>query len=686
MCYALRLLTKQLEGDPDLDMVSSLNLIWEQLRSCNKEFYRVLPAALTEHLGIEANIIAKRDLFALLFNHLKMPGREEVFSCKLEAPFTLITLEVAAASRDLLHYGIGAKYPFSSHMYLDRANQTRMPKRAHESEGTDPDLRKCSRTSVITRTAHTEVPSQLEEVMSLPEEEVVDLLEQSAANTTISTLDVTEEIQRYDQVDHSFNMQQAKALSNLAALDQPVTEQSISEQMSKMLEEKKVDQLRVQLKLALEDIAARIKRVRSNQDEGIEVDSGSEDTADDQSSVVEVMNVDNTIITIAEVHDHPSTSHVKPSAPPSSSPMLQKNSFTENYYSFPPEEDLWKVACETLEFYKEEPLNYLNLNKFLLSFSPLPILLSSEIFEQLRRKKSIPLSAKQFLRKNLIKLIYHQSVAKNVNLIDASFICNFENSFEEVQGLCNFRETETFLADNEKLREGPSTLSITRALIPRNLLVRKSAILVGCSSIYRNLFIPNQRYLYDEFINLSGPMFMNYNTKLDSDNQLYVYLLETIGQLGSQDFTPIIMVEFYFRKYEGQDSFEAMIQMAKDFIFTLEAVQLLYKGKIICISPPPYWCANMSISKYQALKFMSRKCTEALNLFGYAKNIFCSNPIICSVPIFSPEKPEAVGFLCDELFEKVPLFTKNGEYTAEACRRALRGLRSDLRMLRKYEL
>jgi hypothetical protein len=42
------------------------------------------------------------------------------------------------------------------------------------------------------------------------------------------------------------------------------------------------------------------------------------------------MNVDNTIITIAEIHDHPSTSHVKPSAPPSSPPMLQKNSFTEN--------------------------------------------------------------------------------------------------------------------------------------------------------------------------------------------------------------------------------------------------------------------------------------------------------------------------------------------------------------------
>jgi hypothetical protein len=176
---------------------------------------------------------------------------------------------------------------------------------------------------------------------------------------------------------------------------------------------------------------------------------------------------------------------------------------------------------------------------------------------------------------------------------------------------------------------------------------------------------------------------MRYSDKFDESNQLFMYLREIVGQLGNQNQKIPILVEYYCSNY-GQETFEEFLEYCTNFMQTLSEVQKGYAGRIVCIGPPPFYEKGASLADYQEAKKSMRKVSETLSLIGYAMDIYVTNPLVGSLPVYHPVYPSVVGYICGEEFRPFPLFNKEGEPTSEACIRAYRGIKTDLRRLKKW--
>ena len=107
----------------------------------------------------------------------------------------------------------------------------------------------------------------------------------------------------------------------------------------------------------------------------------------------------------------------------------------------------------------------------------------------------------------MVKLLFNQTVTDQTTQLEESYVVMEDNSFQELEEFCTFRETESFKLENERLKEGPSVLTFSQNLIPEILLEWKKGVIVGATPIYRQLYISKQRYQGSEFLNLSPPFF-----------------------------------------------------------------------------------------------------------------------------------------------------------------------------------
>ncbi|MFO0001825.1 MAG: hypothetical protein ACK559_11915, partial [bacterium] len=113
-----------------------------------------------------------------------------------------------------------------------------------------------------------------------------------------------------------------------------------------------------------------------------------------------------------------------------------------------------------------------------------------------------------FLEKNLIKILYNQSISDQITQLEESYVVLEDNSANKLETMTTYRETEAFKVDNERLREGPSLLTFSQNLITEAILDRKKAIVVGATDIYRKIYVSKPRYYGCEFLNMSPPFFM----------------------------------------------------------------------------------------------------------------------------------------------------------------------------------
>jgi hypothetical protein len=208
---------------------------------------------------------------------------------------------------------------------------------------------------------------------------------------------------------------------------------------------------------------------------------------------------------------------------------------------------------------------------------------------------------------------------------------------------------------------------------------------VGATNIYRKLYVSKPRYYGCEFLNMSPPFHLPYTENFDKENKLFMYLREIVGQLGNQSQKPPILVEYYCPQYERESTFEQFIEQCTNFILTLAEIQKGYSGRVVCIGPPPYYIKGSTLADYQEAKKCMRKVSETLSLIGFVMNIYVTNPLIASLPIYHPFYTSVAGYICGEEFRPFPLFNKEGEPTSEACVRAFRGIKVDLRRMKKWE-
>jgi hypothetical protein len=268
------------------------------------------------------------------------------------------------------------------------------------------------------------------------------------------------------------------------------------------------------------------------------------------------------------------------------------------------------------------------------------------------------------------------------------FIQFFDSSVNEVQSFGSFKETESYLEENNQLREGPSSFTFIKDTIPESIIKRKDAIIIGQTDVYRSLVnsYNKKNHWWEEIMNMSPPFLPKYNDKFDESNHLLIYLHDVIYQIGHHQTPPVIIVEYYGIEYAKILDYDEFIQQCKNFIKTLAEAQKYYSGRIICVSPPPYWQLGSSLLDYQASKSMNRKVSEALSMIGYAFDIYVSSPLICSLPIYHHTYPDIVGYVCLSRFQQLPIFDMAGNYTAEAGRRAIHGLQEDLKRIRKLQV
>jgi hypothetical protein len=437
-------------------------------------------------------------------------------------------------------------------------------------------------------------------------------------------------------------LQQAKCLSLLGAYDQPVDPDiSLSKQVEDLCKKEKVYSSNLKLNVALNLLKQKL-RLKISQN--------------------------------------------KPLEGPIVGSSMPSPITTSMIFTFPGETDLYQEGIKLLRNNKDKPVSANNLSKLITYFPAHPILISSEIWEQKSRGENISQSAMDYLSKNLIKLIFNQAIADKVCEFEEAFVKTTDVSINEVQTFDkSFQETEFYITDNRQMREGPSSLSFMTTGIPLEILKRHVTIIVGTSDIYRNLYVSHNKHMIAELLNFSPPICLTYGCQADETNQLYVYLADIINQIGSKDYFPSIFVEYYSNEREKTLSFDEFIEQANCFIDTLSAAQKLYQGLIVCLGPAPYWTIGSDINEYRSQKYMNRRVTECLSVLGYLRGIYVSNPEIVTLPIYHPVYEHSVGYLCQSKFRNLPLFDRNSEYTAEACRRALRGVRKDIRRINKFK-
>jgi hypothetical protein len=89
----------------------------------------------------------------------------------------------------------------------------------------------------------------------------------------------------------------------------------------------------------------------------------------------------------------------------------------------------------------------------------------------------------------------------------------------------------------------------------------------------------------------------------------------------------------------------------------------------------------MDIQTYRLSKAVNRRLIEYLTAVGCSKDIFVSAPNLVACPIIGTERK--LGFLMENHFKRIPIYARCGAFTTEAHRRAMKGLRQDVRLFTK---
>lgn len=330
------------------------------------------------------------------------------------------------------------------------------------------------------------------------------------------------------------------------------------------------------------------------------------------------------------------------------------------------------------------PINVLTLPKILGRFPQATLNLLTEIQNSLQKGKKTPEPTVDFYKNNKIKVLFLNSMREHMLNIEASCIATIDPSPEEI---AIFSPIPHLIEPvHDKIFNGPSIFVITNEPIPNSMLRSSTAVIIGHSEIYRNIYVPENKEKYDSFINLSPSSSLNYNEGIeDPANTLFSYIMKVIDQISLSNKPLPIFVEFFFHPFLIQEI--RMIQeQCKNFINTIKAAQKHYSGLICIISPPTMWSNGSQLPIYLNCKILTRKTAEILTVLGFSQEIFVTNPLIGTLPFTNSTQTEITGYLVEHSFKKVPLFNQLGNFTLEAHKRGFKSIRTDLRIMRRLHM
>ena len=645
MCHALSLASR--EEEPRARTVSeTIEHIWSLLKPTPHERFRVVPHALVNHCDAPMNVITHEEVLPLFINHLMISGKETLFACQESISVIQVSKEVAKITES--HLPPNSRYHYNRDYYQEMRNILEMRAKTN--------AKRIHLSSEVEECKEQEAKKSREEGDGQQRPNTPTGEDESDRPMTIEEIEA--DLRRYegdDEDDQVFGARMAKNLAILGAFEQEIIPGvSLDEQVRALISKQKAYKVEAEVMRAVDKVNRQLHALSSE-----------------------------------EYNDHVPLELIQPSCPPhymaEPSIKLPIDQYTTNL-ECPDKRELFNQAIKALTEHKDDALDYQNLGKLITSFPSAPITLTSEIHEKRGKNNHLPKGTQEFFNKNLVKLLFNQTVTDQTTQLEESYVVMEDNSFQELEEFCTFRETESFKLENERLKEGPSVLTFSQNLIPEILLEWKKGVIIGATPIYRQLYISKQRYQGSEFLNLSPPFFLSYNEKLDESNKLFMYLREVVGQMGNQSQKLPILIEFYSPQYGWAPSFEAFIQECINFMKTLSEIQKGYAGKLICIGPPPYFTRGTTLEAYRIGKKATRKVAEALSVLGYIHDIFVTNPIIASIPTYHSTYPGVVGYICTGDFRPHPLFNKEGEPTSEACARAFKGIKADLRRMRRYQM
>jgi len=338
----------------------------------------------------------------------------------------------------------------------------------------------------------------------------------------------------------------------------------------------------------------------------------------------------------------------------------------------PPTEGIDDI-CEGL--IKDQPTIEVNNRLRIISkFPQLSLTLAKEAHNTLfRGLAKLPVPSSSYLYANRSKVLYANLKDHVTKIQDISSISWHDVSSDELE-ICQTSTQPEEHYSCKLYRQTPSKFSITGEQIPAHLLKHTKAVLIASSDLFTSL---NHRYL-SNILNMSPGYQLFYNGEENSHNTLLAYIREVQKQLGPHSMRPIV-VEFFQTSYIGIE--ESLITpMARNFIRTLSFAQKNYGGLILGLCSPVYWDPSVNLPTYQAIKGLHLRIGESLTSFGLGYNIFVLCPSLVSPPIIGPTG--RTGYLMRNSFLRTPLFAKNGKFTPELERRAMRGLREELQFVR----
>lgn len=585
-------------------------------------------------------MVCKQDLLGLLINHLRIQDREHLFICNETICRLTVGEELQAMSLDYLQkFSIRSQ---SDHFHVQREEMTREDTQYHKVRRTSVIYKNINaRTSTVPHTTARMCP----DLNPIPVDESMQEIFQGMSR--FSEQEVNEEIQRYENQD------------------------SVSTQISKLIEGNKLSELEKEINIAAGKIADKLIDIQNNPTlEPSPCDSHMDmETSDDNDTPIYVSSMSSSCDTTSS-HPRPISHTV---------PINQAGNLEEK--------DNWEdIANQIIQKSYTNPINYTTLSSIISKFPQRKINLASEIYSYLEKNKKAPISAEKFLSQNKVKIIYSYVAKETREKLAKSSILIEDPSYEDLAIMNN--DEPDCLSPYEKSQpfQGINSQVITQEIIPDNLLGMYSAIIVGHSELYRNCYIPLHSYSYDEFLNMSSPVALTYTAIADGPkNTLYSHLMQVIKQLGKPRRFPPIMVEFFHLPFMVQ-SIEELHEQTALFIQTLKKVQENYSGMIIGISPPPFWHLGTNLSTYLTTKYMIRKGAEFLTALGIANGIYVTSPFVSTLPLINQDNRELSGYLMDYSFKRRPLFDKNGQFTIEAYKRGYKSLRSDLRLIRSLNL
>jgi hypothetical protein len=605
-----------------------LQRLWISMAPTEDSSVRKVAGALAQHLKIPSRKIPKGDLFSTIVNHLKIVNREELFCCSLSIPGIAIGQELSAMT---ISYLEDKKLrPLSHVTYITRMHMLKTHKRKHADKQTG---RKG------TEAEGDSIEKMMGELDAVFEDQPEPREEDRYAITSSSTVE--------KRIEGS---------------------QSISKNIQVMINENRLDQLASEISTAMTDIGQRLEIIRSERLSKQE--KNPEGQAEENEIEVDINDVEpERLSEEIEIVNCLDSNRIR--TVPFQVKVENSNIHNDEEYN---------LARKLIEDIKYTETNYLDIFNDLKAFCQDEVSLASEFFNVLKQNKSLPASALAFLKSNQTKLEIVELNAQHINRLNLAHVLPHDLSLNEIQNLSNYEEDESVRLDNMTYCQPPSSLTITQEMITDDLLKYKSGIIIGHSGLYRSLYY----YPYTNgpfLLNFASPNHLMYNGKADDNNQLLGYVLETIRQMSLSESKPPILIEFYPSKYGSQCTLHETFEDILLFMQTMKIIQEYYSGSIVALAPPVYYFNGTPLATYQEIKGVQHKIARAMKILGYAQSIVVINPLIATLPIYKPCKPETRGFIVDIKQKFLPIFDDRNNYSAEACKRSLRCIRADLDFL-----